>query len=45
VLSLKAFDGRWFLFHSDPGPTEEDFPIWSTPASQGGWTRFAFDVV
>jgi Polysaccharide lyase len=45
VLSLKAFDGRWQLFHSDPGPTEVDLPIWSTPARVGVWTRFAFDVV
>jgi hypothetical protein len=45
VLSLKAFDGRWQLFHSDAGPTEVDVPIWSTPARTGFWTRFAFDVV
>jgi hypothetical protein len=45
VLSLKAEDGEWLLFHSDPGPTEVDEPLWSTPARKGIWTRFAFDVV
>ena len=45
ALSLKAFDGRWILFHSDPGYTEVDLPVWSAPASAGRWTRFALDVV
>lgn len=44
VLSLKAFDGEWMLFHSDPGPTDMDYPLWSAPAQTGRWTRFAFDV-
>ena len=44
VLSLKAFEGRWQLFHSARGPTEVDLPIWSAPARTGTWTRFAFDV-
>lgn len=44
ALSLKAFDGDWILFHSDPGPTEVDTPLWSAPARLGVWTRFALDV-
>ena len=44
VLSLKAFDGRWILFHSDAGETDVDTELWSTPARRGAWIRFAFDV-
>ncbi len=45
ALSLKAYDGRWVLFHSDPGFTEVDLPVWSAPAARKRWTRFALDLV
>ena len=45
VLSLKAFDGQWSLFHSVEGASDVDTPLWSIPAEKGVWTRFAFDVV
>lgn len=45
ALSLSAFDGRWSLWHSDAGYTDEDFEIWSTPAEKGRWTRVAIDAV
>lgn len=44
VLSLGAYGGRWILFHSGPGYTEEDVELWSVPAQAGVWSRFAFDV-
>ena len=44
ALSLKAFDDRWILFHSGPGPTSVDRPLWEVPAERGRWTRFALDV-
>ncbi len=44
VLSLGAYEGRWILFHSGPGYTEEDVELWSIPAQSGVWARFEFDV-
>ena len=44
VLSLGAYEGRWILFHSGPGYTEEDQELWSVPAQAGVWSRFVFDV-
>jgi hypothetical protein len=44
ALSLKAYGEHWILFHSDPGKTKVDTPLWSAPAEAGVWTRFAFDV-
>jgi hypothetical protein len=45
VLSLKANNGAWSLWQSDSaGPSENSHPLWSAPATQGRWTRFAFDV-
>jgi Polysaccharide lyase len=44
ALSLGAYGGRWRLFHSKPDYTKEDQEIWSTPAQNGVWTRFVFDV-
>jgi hypothetical protein len=44
-LSLSAFGGRWILYHSAPGFTTVDRPVWSVPASPGRWTRFAIDVL
>jgi hypothetical protein len=44
VLSLGAYDGKWLLFHSDPGHTDEDQVIWEAPADNNIWTRFAIDA-
>jgi hypothetical protein len=44
VLSLGAYDGRWLLFHSDPGHTDVDEVIWEAPATKNQWTRVAMDV-
>lgn len=44
VLSLGAYRGRWILFHSGPGLTEEDQELWSAPAQTGVWARFAIDT-
>ena len=44
VLSLSAFQGKWSLWHSAPGYTDEDFKLWEVPAQNGVWTRFAIDV-
>jgi hypothetical protein len=45
ILSLEAKDGMWQLWQSDStGAAETSHPVWTTPASTGGWTRFAFDV-
>ena len=44
ALSLKAFEDSWILFHSGPGPTSVDQPLWEVPAERGRWTRFALDV-
>ena len=42
VLSLHAFDGRWRLRRG--GVSEHVSQVWSTQATRGHWTRFAFDV-
>ncbi len=44
VLSLSAFQGKWSLWHSDPGYTDEDFKLWEVPPRTDVWTRFAIDV-
>lgn len=44
VLSLGAYDGRWLLFHSDPGYTDVDEVIWEAPAYKNRWTRVAIDA-
>lgn len=44
VLSLGAYDGKWMLFHSEPGPTSEDEVIWEAPAEKGIWNRVAIDA-
>jgi hypothetical protein len=44
VISLGAYDGKWMLFHSEPGPTSEDEVIWEAPAQNGVWNRVAIDA-
>jgi hypothetical protein len=45
VLSLKANKSSWSLWQSDSaGPSENSHSLWSTPATQNTWTRFAFDI-
>jgi hypothetical protein len=44
VISLGAYDGKWMLFHSQPGWTTEDEVIWEAPAQTGSWTRIAIDA-
>jgi len=38
MFTLEARDGRWHVGSSWNG-------VWSTPATQNTWTRFAFDIV
>jgi hypothetical protein len=46
ILAMEARDGRWRLMQSDSaGPSSNDHEIWSAPAANGVWTRFAFDIV
>jgi hypothetical protein len=43
ILSVKAYDGKWVLFHTPQGSEGPDTPIWETPAQKGIWTRLAID--
>jgi Polysaccharide lyase len=45
VAALKAYDGLWSLVQSESsGASDSSREVWSTPATAGTWTRFAFDV-
>ncbi len=45
ILSMKATKGRWSLMQSNSaGASNDSHEVWSTPASQNQWTRFAYDV-
>jgi Polysaccharide lyase len=45
VLDLDAFAGRWRLRQSTSrGASSESRQLWSAPAQENFWTRFAFDV-
>lgn len=44
VISLSAFSGRWQLYNSIPGYSDNDRRLWSAPARAGVWTRFLLDV-
>jgi hypothetical protein len=43
ILSIKAHNGKWVLFHTPRGSEGPDTPIWETPAQKGIWTRLAID--
>ena len=46
VISLHASHGRWSVWQSDSaGSSSDSHAVWSTPATSGVWTRFAFDIV
>jgi Polysaccharide lyase len=45
VLSIKAYNGQWILFHTPQGSEGPDTPIWQTPARKGIWTRVAIDAL
>jgi hypothetical protein len=38
IIALEVMSGRWILFNNGS-------KLWSTPATAGSWTRFAFDAV
>jgi hypothetical protein len=45
VLELDANSGRWELSQSESnGESSNSRTLWSTPATRGVWTRFAWDV-
>jgi hypothetical protein len=55
ILSVKAYDGHWFLFHTPSDSDGPDTPLgtrspdgsvqaWSVPARKGIWTRMAIDA-
>jgi hypothetical protein len=45
VLSLGAYEGKWLLFHSAAGATDEDAVVWEAPATSNRWTRVMIDAV
>jgi hypothetical protein len=45
VLSVKAYNGKWILFHTPQNSEGPDTPIWETPAQKGVWTRIAIDAL
>jgi hypothetical protein len=45
MLSLRAMNGRWSLWQSDSvNFSDTNHQVWSTPAAQNVWTRFALDI-
>jgi hypothetical protein len=46
VLSMHAYGHRWRLYHTGAGDRTESGPqqVWSAPAKDRRWVRFAFDV-
>ena len=45
MLALRAMNGRWSLWQSDSvNFSELNHQVWSTPAEQHTWTRFALDI-
>jgi hypothetical protein len=45
ILSVKAYNGQWILFHTPQGSEGPDTPIWQTTARKGIWTRLAIDAL